>query len=216
VTVYLILGALSLSIGSGLPASANQVSQVLKACQADGATVSTAIAAFEAQNPGLTVTEALLVSNTHGGPYLQNWPGNRSYYIFTLTARGLLRVQSAKAGSKPIVFSGPASCTKAGVGLEYYSNSPSAQVLRACQADGATVSTAIAAFEAQNPGSTVTEASLVSNTHGGPYLQNWPGNRSYYIFTLTARGVLRVQSAKAGSKPIVFSGPASCTKAGVK
>src|SRR5208283_5591761 len=56
--------------------------------------------------------------------------------------------------------------------------------LAACQADGATVSTALSAFRAQNP--TVLTASIVSadlvNTaggFGGPYIQSWPNATSY-------------------------------------
>ena len=37
------------------------ISQAYRACVADGATISTAIAAFDAQNPGATPTEALLI-----------------------------------------------------------------------------------------------------------------------------------------------------------
>ena len=49
------------------------------ACQADGATVSTAISAFNAQNPGITVNGAASVAlwrdhDSMVGPYLQSWP----------------------------------------------------------------------------------------------------------------------------------------------
>src|ERR1019366_2039734 len=53
------------------------------ACQADGATVSTAISAFSAQNPGIAVTQGatgvatgLLGNGAQGGPYLPSWPNN--------------------------------------------------------------------------------------------------------------------------------------------
>jgi general secretion pathway protein G len=65
------------------------------ACQADGATVSTAISAFNAQNPGVTVTEGVtgsgggLLGNTLGGPYLQSWPSNSPHYGFQI-ANGVL------------------------------------------------------------------------------------------------------------------------------
>ena len=48
-------------------------SQAYIACKADGATISTAIAAFDANNPGVSVTENDLVASTLGGPYLQSW-----------------------------------------------------------------------------------------------------------------------------------------------
>ena len=68
----------------------------LAACQADGATVSTALAAFNAQNPNTTATQALLTGKTDGGPYIQSWPNATSYsyaltgtpgaYVLTVTA----------------------------------------------------------------------------------------------------------------------------------
>ena len=58
------------------------------ACQADGATVSTAISAFNAQNPGTTVTQALLTGTTDGGPYVQSWPKNLPHYAFAIYETG--------------------------------------------------------------------------------------------------------------------------------
>jgi general secretion pathway protein G len=67
------------------------------ACQADGATVSTAIAAFEAQNPGYggtgtAITTAMLISTaaTYSGPYIQSWPSNTPHYAFAMTTGGQL------------------------------------------------------------------------------------------------------------------------------
>jgi prepilin-type N-terminal cleavage/methylation domain-containing protein len=60
------------------------------ACQADGATVSTAISALNAQYPGdLTglpsvETAFLLQSTTDGGPYISSWPSNPNHYAFSL------------------------------------------------------------------------------------------------------------------------------------
>ena len=81
------------------------------ACQADGATVSTAIAALEAQYPGTTVTQALLTGTTDGGPYLQSWPNNASHYTFSLAAGTtpaalLLAVGTGSAST----YNGPSSC----------------------------------------------------------------------------------------------------------
>jgi len=87
----------------------------LAACQADGATVSTAMAAYLAENPGLpaTVTPAVLIGKLNGGPYIQSWP-NATSYIYTLPA-GVLTVQFASGtpvvGSGALVpYLGPASC----------------------------------------------------------------------------------------------------------
>jgi prepilin-type N-terminal cleavage/methylation domain-containing protein len=57
----------------------------LASCQADGATVSTAIAAFNAQNPSINPTPALLTGTTDGGPYIQSWPANLPHYGFAIS-----------------------------------------------------------------------------------------------------------------------------------
>ena len=56
----------------------------LASCQADGATVSTAISAFSAQNPSLSPTSALLTGTADGGPYIQSWPSNLPHYAFAV------------------------------------------------------------------------------------------------------------------------------------
>lgn len=64
------------------------------ACQADGATVSTAMSAFAAQNPGVSPTIGTtgsaggLLGNTLGGPYLQSWPSNLPHYAYTIATTG--------------------------------------------------------------------------------------------------------------------------------
>lgn len=90
------------------------------ACQADGATVSTAISAFNAQNPGITATSALLTNTTagktDGGPYIQSWPNNLPHYKFQIAA-GVLQVDVAPAGKVALTtatwvnYTGPSSCT---------------------------------------------------------------------------------------------------------
>jgi general secretion pathway protein G len=93
--------------------------------------------------------------------------------------------------------------------------------IAACQADGATVSTAIADFNSQNPGSTATIATLLSGTTANgtnPYLQSWPSNGSHYVYTM-ASGALQIN---VGTGPTydnalttgiagAYTGPASCT-----
>ena len=64
-------------------------------CTADGATVSTALAAFNAENPGVlngSSTNALtvaamqtdLTASLLGGPYIQSWPSNMPHYAIQL------------------------------------------------------------------------------------------------------------------------------------
>ena len=91
------------------------------ACQADGATVSTAISAFNAQNPGITVTVPQLLpsgaTTTNGGPYLQSFPSNKPHYIFKIIS-GKLYVNITPAGAvtadptaiKADRYNGPTSC----------------------------------------------------------------------------------------------------------
>lgn len=84
----------------------------------------------------------------------------------------------------------------------------------ACQADGATVSTAMAAFAAENPGSTVTTANITANTLGGPYIQSWPSNLPHYAFTITA-GALTISTGPAGNVSgsgtyVAYAGPSTC------
>jgi general secretion pathway protein G len=60
----------------------------VSACQADGATISTAMAAFAAQNAGTTVTSGKLVTGTpnSSGPYIQSWPSNLPHYAFAISS----------------------------------------------------------------------------------------------------------------------------------
>jgi len=69
----------------------------IASCQADGATVSTAMQAFKTENPGVTATQVLLTNGTDGGPYIQSWPANSPHYFYQITA-GVLQVSVAPAG----------------------------------------------------------------------------------------------------------------------
>lgn len=106
----------------------------LAACQADGATVSTAMSAFVAQNPNTVMNTKLLIktSTVTGGPYIQSWPNAQAYaFSFAVsTGAGLvkLQVQPASAGvpgGTALDYVGPQSCagsnagtTPTGVGLK--------------------------------------------------------------------------------------------------
>jgi general secretion pathway protein G len=86
----------------------------LAACQADGATVSTAISAFNAQNPDTTVSQGLLTSATDGGPYISSWPANGTNYTFSIDGAGVLSVTGPKASAE--AYTGPTSCSDVKVG----------------------------------------------------------------------------------------------------
>src|SRR5277367_1786839 len=72
----------------------------IAACQADGATVSTAISALNAQYPGAltgagvgaVAEEAFLQSTSSGGPYISSWPSNAGHYAFALYS-GVLGIE---------------------------------------------------------------------------------------------------------------------------
>ena len=76
------------------------------ACQADGATVSTAISALNAQYPnvltGLPSVETALLTQTasDGGPYLSSWPSNPGHYTYSMLS-----------GQLAILVPGPTSGT---------------------------------------------------------------------------------------------------------
>lgn len=66
----------------------------VSACEADGTTIETAIAAFNANNPGVTVTQQDLLPGTTGlgGPYIQSWPSNLPYYAYGIDSQGQLDI----------------------------------------------------------------------------------------------------------------------------
>jgi len=79
----------------------------------------------------------------------------------------------------------------------------------ACQADGATVSTAMAAWTAQNAGSTVTQSALTTVVNGNAYIQSWPSNSPHYSFAINS-GVLDIGIGTAAATT-PYTGPTSCS-----
>ncbi len=71
----------------------------VSACEADGTTIETAIAAFNANNPAVTVTPALLTGTTDGGPYIQSWPSNLPHYAYAISGNGTLYVDPTPQGA---------------------------------------------------------------------------------------------------------------------
>jgi prepilin-type N-terminal cleavage/methylation domain-containing protein len=77
------------------------------ACQADGATVATAISALNAQYPGAlsavangTAETNFLLGTSSGGPYISSWPSNPGNYAFGLLSGTLgLEIPGPSAGS---------------------------------------------------------------------------------------------------------------------
>jgi prepilin-type N-terminal cleavage/methylation domain-containing protein len=98
--VIVVLGILAAVVVFALGGVTSQ--SAVSACQADGATVATAMAAFTAQNSGTTVSQTGLLANSPGGstPYIQSWPSNIPHYVFKIAA-GKLYVFTGNTTTAP-------------------------------------------------------------------------------------------------------------------
>jgi general secretion pathway protein G len=99
----------------------------IASCQADGATVSTAMTAYATQNSGTPATALLLTTTpSTAQPYLQSWPSSLPHFAFAIasavgtpagaTAIGQLDVSVLPTGVVTgtgtfIPYLGPSSCT---------------------------------------------------------------------------------------------------------
>lgn len=92
--VIVVLGILAAVVIFALGGITGQ--SAVAACQADGATVSTAIQAYTTQNGGPPPNVDALLNGTNANgnnPYIQSWPSNDPHYAFGLTTGGELAVQ---------------------------------------------------------------------------------------------------------------------------
>jgi general secretion pathway protein G len=127
--VIVVLGILAAVVIFALGSVTGQ--SAVAACQADGATITSAIADFNTQNPNTLVTEPGLENGTNLNglqPYIQSWPANSPHYAFTLssavgvptpnaTAPGQLMVSTTPPDNVDptdmaayIPYTGPSSC----------------------------------------------------------------------------------------------------------
>ena len=82
----------------------------IAACQADGATVSTAMSAYVAENSGAAPSASLLTTTPSATqPFLRSWPSNAPHYAFTITLAGQLQV-SVPSSAAAANYVGPSSC----------------------------------------------------------------------------------------------------------
>jgi prepilin-type N-terminal cleavage/methylation domain-containing protein len=124
--VIVVLGILAAVVIFALGGITNK--SAVAACQADGATVATAISAFNAQNPGVLASsataasdEGLLLNTTsslYGGPYISSWPSNQSHYAYALVSGTLLLEvpgpsTGAWAPTAAVTYSAPGAGTSA-------------------------------------------------------------------------------------------------------
>ena len=88
----------------------------------------------------------------------------------------------------------------------------SKSAVAACQADGATVSTAIAALEAQYPGTTLSQSALTTTSvnASSAYIQSWPNNSAHYSFTVSGTSTAGLNIAVVGGYSGQYLGPSSC------
>jgi general secretion pathway protein G len=113
--VIVVLGILAAVIISALGGITGE--SATSACQADGATVSSAIQAFLTQNPSATPTVTGLLQGTpadNNTAYIQSWPLNDPHYEFALTSDGALVVQFKSTDLWPNGETGTPSSSFAG------------------------------------------------------------------------------------------------------
>ncbi|HEY5304025.1 MAG TPA: hypothetical protein VIJ86_08210 [Acidimicrobiales bacterium] len=181
-TVALVVGPTLLIVPaeSAMATSSPRLNQpAINACNADGATIKIAIAAFEAANPHTVPTQALLISKG----FLTSWSKNFPYYTDSISKSGVLMV-AAPSYFAPVKFT-KAACQNAG---------RNAQTIGACLADGAVVQTALDAFEFTNPHTVPTKAGLLAASKGGPYLNSWPAGAPYYSYSISKTGYLEISA----------------------
>jgi prepilin-type N-terminal cleavage/methylation domain-containing protein len=126
--IIVVLGILSAVVIYALGGFTGK--SAIAACQSDGATISTAMAAFNTQNPSIPVTTGGLISGTAADgntPYIVSWPANSPHYAFELstavgspahaTAANQLEVAVAPPGNVDPTnqanfnpYTGPSSC----------------------------------------------------------------------------------------------------------
>ena len=98
--VIVVLGVLAAIVVFSLSSVAGTSDQA--ACKSNGATLNTAIAAYNAQNPnGPTVTQAALT-----GTFVQTWPNN-THYSFGVDGSGNLTIT---VGGATTAWAGNSSC----------------------------------------------------------------------------------------------------------
>jgi prepilin-type N-terminal cleavage/methylation domain-containing protein len=108
--VIVVLGILAAVVLLALGGVTGQSAQA--ACKSDGSAINTAVAAFNASNPGVAITQANLTTTGAGwvgGPYLQSWPSNGTHYSFSVVAG----VVDLTLGTNTAAFTAQSQCNSA-------------------------------------------------------------------------------------------------------
>jgi prepilin-type N-terminal cleavage/methylation domain-containing protein len=110
--VIVVLGILAVVVVSSLVSVTGN--SAVSACQADGGTVETAIAAYFANNDVYPTSTSQLTGVAAGGPYIQSWPVNSTHYTMALGSGGAFTVKGPETGATPVTWSGSTTCTNKG------------------------------------------------------------------------------------------------------
>ena len=94
--VIVVLGILAAVVVFSLGGVSGQSAQA--ACKSDGATLNTALAAWQANNSGGTATQADLLGSG-GTVYVQSWPSNGTHYAYSISAGGALELAVPSTGT---------------------------------------------------------------------------------------------------------------------
>jgi len=83
-------------------------------CNADARAVETAVAEFQAENPGTAPTpKRLMTGIVNGKPYLKSWPKGGSLYAVSLSSAGTVRV-SVPSSARAVSYDTANPCASAG------------------------------------------------------------------------------------------------------
>jgi general secretion pathway protein G len=112
--VIVVLGILAAVVIFALGGVAGK--SAVASCNSDAKTVETAVAAWQAQNPGVAIstinssssgtgtatveTDTGLTGTANGGPYLHTFPNNSQYYLITVVS-GVVDVTTSPGSTTP-------------------------------------------------------------------------------------------------------------------
>jgi len=118
-TVVVVLGILAAVVIFALGGITAKTA--VASCQADGATVTTAIAVFKNQNVNTAVSTTGLINGTvanGNSPYIQSWPNNTPHYAFELSTSVGIPAHATAANQLEVSIT-PAGAVDAAIQANY-------------------------------------------------------------------------------------------------